>query len=65
MPLNLLLWGDENWSDNQEHIAKCEVLQNKAITRMIGTSMKQVKDKEITNADIRRRFSKIPKVEDL
>ena len=50
--LNLLLWGGENWSGNQEDIANFEAFQNKAIRTTLCMSIMQVKDEEIMNAEV-------------
>ena len=47
MPLNLLLWGGENWNRNAMSINKCEVFHHKVIRRMLKTPMSKVKEDRI------------------
>ena len=62
IPLNLLLWGAENWSQNSNDIKKLERFHHNAIRRILGVSMTQVKEERITNAEIRKRFENIPPI---
>ena len=59
MPMNSLLWGSENWSRNKADTAMAEAFHHKSIRRMLGISMMQVKEQEIKNEEVRRRFGNI------
>ena len=59
MPMNLMLWGSENWSGNKADVAMAEVFHHKSIRRTLGISMMQVKEQEIKNEEVRRRFGNI------
>jgi len=54
--LNLLLWSSETWSRNVADIYKCEAFYHKAMRRILGISMMQVKEDEIKNEETRKRF---------
>ena len=51
-------------SGNRDVIKRIEAFQSEAILRILGTKMSQVKEEEITNEKIRRRFGSIPKAEE-
>ena len=58
IPLNLLLWGAKNWSQN----AMLDRFHHRAMCRILGISITNVGEEHITNADIRRRFGGIPEI---
>ena len=59
IPMNLMLWGSENWSGNKADIKLLDTFHHKSIRRILGITMGRVKDEEITNSEIRRRFGGI------
>ena len=59
IPMNLMLWGGENWSGNKADIKLLDTFHHKSIRRILGISMGRVRDEEITNSEIRRRFGSI------
>ena len=60
-----LLWGRYNWSDIKEDVKKIKAFQNKAMRRILGVTMLQVKEDRTTNDEIRSRFNNTPKVEEI
>ena len=62
IPLNLLLWGAENWAQNSADIEKLERFHHKAIRRILGISMTQVRDERIKNDEVRKRFGGIASI---
>ena len=62
IPINLLLWGCENWALRKNLLDKLEVFLHRNIRRILQINMRQVKDERITNASIRKSFFNIPKI---
>ena len=54
-----MLWSSENWSGNKANIKMMDTFYYKSIRRILGITMGHVKDKEMTNSEIRCRFSNI------
>ena len=63
IPLNLLLGGSENWSQNKSEIARLERFHHCAMRKILGVSMRQVQEEKITNAEIRKRFENMPTIQ--
>ena len=63
-PMNLMLWGSENWSGNKADIAKMNTFHHKSTRRILGITMGRVKEEEITNEDVRGRFGNIEPMRD-
>jgi hypothetical protein len=59
-PMNLLLWGCENWSLQQDLLQQLEVFLHCSIRRILHISITQVQKKRIRNDKIRRLFYGIP-----
>ena len=62
VPMNLLSWGEGNWSGNKDDARMIKIFQNKAMRHTLRINMTKVKDEETTNDEIRRRFGNFPKV---
>ncbi len=58
--MNLLLWGCENWSLQQDLLQQLEVFLHCSIRRILHISITQVQKKRIRNDKIRRLFYGIP-----
>ena len=54
-----MLQGGENWSGNKADIKLLDTFYHKSIRRILGITMGRVKEEEITNSEIRRRFGNI------
>ena len=62
--MNLMLWGGESYSGNKADLKSLDTFHHKSIRRILGISMGEVKDEEITNSEIRRRFGEIESLSD-
>ena len=60
IPMNLLLWGCENWSLRQDLLRRLEVFLHRSIRRILHISITQVQEERIRNDKIRRLFYEIP-----
>ena len=60
IPMNLLLWGCENWSLRQDLLWQLEVFLYRSIRRILHISIVQVQEERIRNDKIRRLFYDIP-----
>ena len=65
IPINLLSWGRNNWSVNQNDTQLLEAFHHKSIRRILGINMTRVMDKEIKNSTIRRWFDNIEEIKDV
>ena len=63
IPFNMLLWGCESWATNLEVWKKLEVFHMRRIRRILDISWDNVRDKNITNVQVRKRFHNIKNVE--
>ena len=63
-PMNLMLWGSENWGGNKADIAMMNAFYHKSIHRILVIIMGRAKEEEITNDDIIRRFGGIELMRD-
>ena len=63
-PLNLLLWGGDNWSGNAAGISECEAFYHQEMRRILIISMARVKDDMIRNNTIIKYFLNEPSIED-
>ena len=55
IPINLLLWGYENWALYISILEKLEVFLHCTIRRILGIIMTEVKYQHITNETVRRK----------
>ena len=62
IPTNLLLWGCESWALRTTLRKKLDVFLHRSARRIMGVSMAEVRDKKITNEEIRKRFFNIPPI---
>ena len=62
--MNTLLWGRDDWSGSMDGAIRIELFQNKVMCRVLGVTMDQATEEEVTNDEIRRIFGSVPKVED-
>ena len=60
IPMNLLLWGCENWSLRQDLLRRLEVFLHRSIRKILHISITQVQEERIRNDKIRRLFYDIP-----
>ena len=60
VPMNLLLWGCENWSLRQDLLRRLEVFLHRGIRRILHISITQVQEERIRNDKVRRQFYDIP-----
>ena len=60
IPCNLLLWVCESWALRQSLLDLLEVFLHRNIRRILGISMVKVREMNITNTYVRRKFYKIP-----
>jgi hypothetical protein len=58
--MNLLLWGCENWSLQQDLLRRLEVFLHHSIQRILHISTTQVQEDRIRNNKIHRLFYDIP-----
>ena len=65
IPMNLLLWGCENWSLRQDLLRRLEVFLHRSIRRILHISITQVQEDRIRNDKIRRLFYDIPCVNNM
>ena len=56
IPMNLLLWGCENWSLRQDLLRRLEVFLHRSIRKILHISITQVQEERIQNDKIRRLF---------
>ena len=63
IPINLLLWGCENWSLRVDHVNKLEQFVTPQIRKLLHINMLQIKDERITLDELRSRFSNITSVQ--
>ena len=59
IPFNLLLWGNEFWATNLIVLKKLEVFHMQCIRRILGISWDNVRDENITNVQVRKRYHKL------
>ena len=59
IPLNLLLWGTENWAQNAADIALLGRFHHRPIRRILGINMLQVKDE---NCELREKIGGMPPI---
>ena len=62
-PLNLILWGGENWSGNASDINEWEAFQHKEMRKILKISMARVNDDSIRNKTIRKYSLNEPSIE--
>jgi hypothetical protein len=60
IPMNLLLWGCENWSLRQDLLQRLEVFLHRSIRRILHISIIQVQEDRIRNDKICCLFYDIP-----
>jgi hypothetical protein len=60
IPVNILLWGCENWSLRQDLLRQLEVFLHSSIRRMFHIFIVQVQEDHIRNDKIQRMFYDIP-----
>ena len=60
--MNLTLHGSENWSGNEADLKKIDVFYHKSIRKILGIRMSALKEEEINNEEVRRRFGGINNV---
>jgi hypothetical protein len=65
IPMNLLLWGCENWSLRKDLLRRLEVFLHRSIRRILHISITQVQEDRIRNDKIRRLFYDIPCVNNM
>ena len=65
IPMNLLLWGCENWSLRQDLLRRLEVFLHRSIRRILHITITQVQEDHIRNDKIRRMFYDIPCVNNM
>ena len=53
IPINLLLWGCENWSLRVDHVNKLERFVTRQIEKLLDINMLQIKDECITLDELR------------
>ena len=54
--VNLLLWGCESWALTKEQKRKLEVCHHRSLRKMAGITIFDVKEKHITNKQVRERL---------
>ena len=59
MPLNLLLWGCENWAIKRTLYKDLDIFIHQSIRHIIGIGILQVKDERISNKKLRKIFYNI------
>ena len=59
---NLLLWGCESWATNLDVLKKLEVFHLRCIRRILGISWDNVRDKKISNVQVREKINNIKNV---
>ena len=65
IPVNLLLWGCENWSLRQSLLRQLEVFLHRNIRRILNLSMNDVKEEHIRNKKVRQMFYNIPCIQNM
>jgi hypothetical protein len=50
--INLLMWGCETWALKAENVKNLDVFIHRAVRRILGIKMQQVKDERITNKKV-------------
>ena len=65
IPMNLLLWGCENWSLRQDLLRHLEVFLHRSVRRILHISITDVQDQHIRNEKVRRMFYDIPCVKNM
>ena len=65
MPIGLLLWGCETWALRKDLERKLSSFQHRAIRRILGISMLEVKEDRIRNETVREKFFNMPHVRDM
>ena len=62
IPINLLIWGCETWALWTSLLKKIELFLDCSIQRILGITITEVKDKNITNETVRRKLFDIPNI---
>ncbi len=65
IPVNLLLWGCENWSLRQSLLHQLKVFLHRNIRRILNLSMSDVKERQIRNEKVRQMFYDIPCIQNM
>ncbi len=60
IPMNLLLWGCENWSLQQDLLQRLEIFLHCSIRQILHISIVQVQEDHIRNEKIPQMFYDIP-----
>jgi hypothetical protein len=60
IPMNLLVWGCENWSLQQDLLQRLEVFLHRSIQQILHISIVQVQEDHIRNEKIHQMFYDIP-----
>ncbi len=64
IPLNTILWGCESWTLHADLIRKLRSFHHKSIRRILGISMAEVQERNITNQRVRQQFNSILDIHD-
>jgi hypothetical protein len=65
MPIGLLLWGCETWALRKDLERRLSSFQHRAIRRILGISMLEVKEDKVRNETIRENFFRIPPIREM
>ena len=63
IPFNLLLGGCESWATNLDVLKKLEIFHLRCIRRILGISWDNMRDENISNQQVRKKFNNIKSVE--
>ena len=56
--ISILLWGAETWAMTATHTKRLETFHHRSLCIILKISMARVKDKHITNEQVRKMFGK-------
>ena len=60
--VNTLLWGLESWNLSQMNYSKLRIFQHAAIKYILNLGWEKIKEKRITNKEVRHCFENIPEI---
>ena len=64
IPLNTVLWGCESWTLHKALLRELSAFHHKAIRKILGITMQEVRDRRIRNESVRKEFGGILNIAD-